>query len=83
MTIDIKCLHLFPSQEIKMFCRAGIALLISTELMIKGQTFTEQNCCTMSEPAGQQREYLAQNYTQNEGNNLKHFTSQRNQPTDT
>lgn len=38
MTIDIKCLHLFPSQEIKMFCRAGIALLISTELMIKGQT---------------------------------------------
>lgn len=42
MTIRMKCLYLFQNQEIKMFSRAGIALLISTKLMIKGQTHTNK-----------------------------------------
>lgn len=42
MTTDVKCLYLFQNQEMKMFSRAGIALLISTELMTKGQTHTNK-----------------------------------------
>lgn len=43
MIIDMKCLDLFQNQEIKMFSRAGIALLMRTELMTKGQTHTNKN----------------------------------------
>lgn len=37
MTTDMKCLYFFQNQEIRIFSRTGIALLISTQLTIKGQ----------------------------------------------
>lgn len=42
MTRDMKYLYFFQNQEIKIFSRAAIALLISTELMIKGQAHTNK-----------------------------------------